>query len=63
MKKVTKQNMLRYFEMRKKYKKTHDKELLREINKFIEEVINKDKHYYSKLRSYNFSKDQIRKCI
>lgn len=63
MKKVTKQNMLRYLEMRKKYKKTHDKELLREINKFIEEVINKDKHYYSKLRSYNFSKDQIRKCI
>lgn len=63
MKEVTKQNMLRYLEMREEYKQTHDKELLKEINKFIEEVINKDKHYYSKLRSYNFSKEQIRKCI
>lgn len=63
MKEVTKQNMLRYLEMREEYKQTHDKELLKEINKFIDEVINKDKHYYKKLRSYNFSKEQIRKCI
>lgn len=58
MKKVTKQNMLRYLYMREEYKQTHDKELLKEINKFIDEVINKDKHYYSKLKSYNFSSDQ-----
>ena len=63
MEKVTKQNMLRYLEMREEYKQTHNKELLKEINKFIEDVINKDKHYYSKLKSYNFSRDQLRKCI
>ena len=63
MKKVTKQNMLRYLDMREEYKQTHDRELLKEINKFIDEVINKDKNYYSKLKSYNFSSDQIKKCI
>ena len=63
MEKVTKKNMLRYLQMREEYKQTHNKELLKEINRFIEEVINKDKHYYSKLKSYNFSQDQIRKCI
>lgn len=63
MEKVTKQNMLRYLEMREEYKQTHNKELLKEINKFIEDVINKDKHYYSKLKNYNFSRDQLRKCI
>ena len=63
MKRVTKKNMLKYLNMRKEYKKTHDKELLKEINKFIEEVINKDKHYYSKVKSYNFSEEQIKECI
>lgn len=63
MKKVTKQNMLRYLDMREEYKQTHNKELLKKINKFIEEVINKYKHYYSKLKSYNFSSEQIKKCI
>ena len=38
MKKVTKQNMLRYLDMREEYKQTHDKELLKEINKFIDEA-------------------------
>lgn len=63
MKKVTRQNMLKYLEMRKEYKRTHDKELLKEINRFIEEVINKDKHYYSKMKSYNFSEEQIKECL
>ena len=63
MKRVTKKNMLKYLNMRKEYKKTHDKELLKEINKFIEEVINKDKHYYRKVKSYNFSEEQIKECI
>lgn len=63
MKRVTKKNMLKYLEMRKEYKRTHDRDLLKEINKFIEEVINKDKHYYSKVKSYNFSKEQIKECI
>jgi len=63
MEKVTKENMLKYLDMREEYKKTHDRELLKEINRFIDEVINKDKHYYSKMKSYNFSKDQLKKCI
>ena len=63
MKEVTKKNMLKYLDMREEYKQTHDKELLKEINKFIEEVINKDEDDYSKLKSYNFSSDQIKKCI
>ena len=63
MKEVTKQNMLKYLDMLEEYKQTHDEKLLNDINKFIEEVINKDKHYYSKLKSYNFSSDQIKKCI
>ena len=32
MEKVTKQNMLKYLEMREEYKQTHNKELLKEIN-------------------------------
>ena len=59
MKSVTKQNMLKYLEMRKEYKKTRNPELLKEINNFIDNVINKDKHYYSKLKSYNFTREQI----
>ena len=31
MKKVTKQNMLRYLDMREEYKQTHNKELLKKI--------------------------------
>lgn len=63
MQRVTKQNMLRYLDMREEYEQTFDKELLKKINKFIDEIINEDKHYYSKLKSYNFSNDQLKKCI
>ena len=62
MKRVTKNNMLRYIEMRIEYKKTRDRQLLKQINDFIS-VINKDRHYYSKIRSYNFSEEQIRECL
>lgn len=63
MKRVTKKNMLKYLEMRKEYKKTRNPKLLKEINNFIDNVINKDKHYYSKLKSYNFTKEQIKESI
>ena len=43
MKKVTKNNMLRYIEMKKEYLTTKDKTLLQEIDRFTNEVINKDK--------------------
>lgn len=63
MKRVTKHNMLRHLEMRKEYKKTRDPELLKEINNFINNVINKDKDFYSKMKSYNFTREQIQKSI
>lgn len=63
MKSVTKRNMLKYLEMRKEYKETGNPELLKEINDFIDNVINKDKHYYSKLKSYNLNQEQIQESI
>ena len=63
MKRVTKKNMLKYLDMIEQYRKNKDEKILKEINTFIEDVINKDKHYYKKLHSYNFSKEQIKKCI
>ena len=63
MKRVTKNNMLRYLKMREEYEKTGDKNLLKLINIYIEEVINKDKHYYKKLSSYNFTEDILKKCL
>lgn len=63
MKSVTKKNMLKYLEMRQEYKKTRNPKLLKQINKFIDNVINKDKHYYRKLKSYNFTREQIEESI
>lgn len=63
MKRVTKRNMLKYIEMRKKYKKTKNPELLIEINNYIDNVINKDKHYYRKLKSYNLTSEQLKEAL
>lgn len=63
MKRVTKKNMLKYLEMRQEYKRTGNPELLKKINNFIDNVINNDKHYYSKVKSYNFTSEQIRESI
>lgn len=61
MKRVTKNNLLKLVEMKKKYIEDdgQDKELLKEINNFIDNVINKDKSYYSKLKSYNFDNETL----
>lgn len=59
MKKVTRNNLIRLVEMKKKYLKTNDQELLKEINFYIDEVINKDNHYYRKLSSYKFSSEML----
>lgn len=60
---LTKQSMLRYLNMREEYKRTRDRNLYNEIEKFRKDVICKDKDYYSKVKSYNFSKEQIRRAL
>lgn len=59
MKKVTRNNLIRLVEMKKEYLKTNNQELLKEINSYIDEVINKDNHYYRKLSSYIFSSEML----
>ena len=57
MKTVTRKNLLKLVEMKKEYEKTKNKKILNEINFYIENIINKDKKYYTKLTKYNFSND------
>ena len=60
MKRVTRNNLLKFVEMRKEYEKSNDIKLLDIIYDFIENVINKDKRYYSKLSSYNFDSEILK---
>lgn len=61
MKRVTKNNLLKLVNMKKQYIQggEQNKELLKEINDFIDNVINKDKNYYKKLLSYNLNNDDL----
>ena len=59
MKTVTRKNLEKLIEMKKMYLEKKDEKLLKEINDFIENVINKDPNYFSKLSSYNFSKEEL----
>ena len=62
MKRVTRKNLLKLIDMMREYEeqKEKDKQLLRQINEFIDNVINKDKSYYSKLSEYNLTNEQLR---
>lgn len=61
MKRVTRNNLLKLVDLEKKYLEDEsNKEILKTINEFINNVINKDKRYYSKLQSYNFDEETIR---
>ena len=60
MKRVTRNNLLKFVEMRKEYEKNNDIALLDIIYDFIENVINKDRRYYSKLSSYNFDSETLK---
>ena len=60
MKRVTKNNLIRLVELKKQYEKNKDAEILKEINDFIDNVINKDKSYYSKLSSYDFDNETLK---
>lgn len=63
MKRVTKNNLIRLVEMKRKYKETEDEQLLIKINEYIENTINKDKKYYNKLSSYQFDGETIKYLI
>ena len=60
MKRVTKNNLIKFVELRKEYEKSNDIKLLDIIYDFIENVINKDRRYYSKLSSYNFDSETLK---
>lgn len=60
MKRVTRNNLLKFVELRKEYEKSNDIKLLDIIYDFIENVINKDRRYYSKLSSYNFDSETLK---
>ena len=60
MKRVTKNNLLKFVELRKEYEKSNDIKLLDIIYDFVENVINKDRRYYSKLSSYNFDSETLK---
>lgn len=60
MKRVTRNNLLKFVELRKEYEKSNDIKLLDIIYDFIENVINKDKRYYSKLSTYNFDNETLK---
>ena len=63
MKRVTKNNLLKLVDMMKEYQETENEKLKITINDFIENVINKDKKYYSKLKSFNFDNEIIKHLI
>ena len=60
MKRVTKNNLLKLVDMMKEYKETKNQKLKNIINNFINNVINKDKKYYTKLKSYNFNNEILK---
>ena len=45
--------------MKKEYLRTNDKELLSQINDYIENVINKDRRYFHHLSEYDFDDDTL----
>lgn len=65
MKTVTKENLLQLIALKKEHAEKKedgikDADLLQQINSFIDDVINRDKRYYRKLQSYDFTSDQLR---
>ena len=63
MKRVTKNNLIKLVDKMKQYEEKKDTNLLSEINDFINNVINKDKSYYSKLQSYDFDNETLKYLI
>ena len=60
MKRVTKNNLIKFVGLKKQYEKNKDAKILKERNDFIDSGINKDKSYYSKLSSYNLDNETLK---
>ena len=60
MKRVTRNNLVKLVKMMEQCQKTENQKLKNMINDFINNVINKDKKYYSKLKSYNFNNEILK---
>ena len=60
MKRVTRNNLVKLVKMMEQCQKTENQKLKNMINDFINNVINKDKKYYSKLISYNFNNEILK---
>lgn len=60
MKRVTRNNLLKLVDMMKEFQKTKNEKLKITINDFINNVINKDKRYYTKLKNYNFDNEILK---
>ena len=63
MKRVTKNNLLILLSWMKDYEKSESDQLKKDINNFIDNVINNDDRYFSKLLEYNFNNDQLKYLI
>lgn len=60
MKRVTRNNLLKLVDMMKEFQETKNEKLKITINDFINNVINKDKRYYTKLKNYNFDNEILK---
>lgn len=63
MKRITRNNLMKLVSMMKEYQETENADLKIIINEFIENAINKDKHYFKKLKSYNFENEILKYLI
>ena len=60
MKRVTRNNLAKLVKMMEQCQKTENQKLKNIINDFINNVINKDRKYYSKLKNYNFVNETLK---
>ena len=60
MKRVTRNNLANLVKMMEQCQKTENQKLKNIINDFINNVINKDRKYYSKLKNYNFDNETLK---
>lgn len=63
MKRVTRNNLIKLVKMMEQCQKTENQKLKNMINDFINNVINKDRKYYSKLKNYNFDNEILKYLI
>ena len=60
MKRVTRNNLAKLVKMMEQCQKTEKQKLKNIINDFINNLINKDRKYYSKLKNYNFDNETLK---